>query len=641
MGEEAWQKTMALRAETIARERSDPLRHGYEPSIWKLCDCLIDAPWVDPEYARRVREALGFKLAVKTLLILGGNRGSKSQYAARTTLRLLLYKAWRRAWCLHNKRSMGITYQQPVVRRYMPPRYRRKIKEEVANINFSIKNGFTEGKFVLDTGSECEFLSYEDDPDSFEGGELDIIWDDELVPPELVETFELRIATRDGVQLITFTPVRGYSATVRMFQDGAQIAMESIAFLAPRDGGGVDVPSALGITADELAEINAAAKLRPERPAAAPQSRPEDVLKRALADELVPPGTVRPRDGGVREIQLENGRRFELVPRVARCAVDESNPQAQQRAIVWFHSSDNPFGNPKNVVGKVLGKSRAYVLERFYGKADKLVSTRFPMFSREVHVIAPADVPVHGTNVHVADPSTGRNFFMLWGRFTSEELVIYREWPGNYEIPGYGVPGPWALPDGKKPDGRAGPATESFGFGYMNYKLELARLEGWLDYERRRPEDISEEDWIRSWSPEAGAREVILERCMDSRFASQPKLETDRPVTLLTEFDKWGLNFRPITGHGEGDNSAIREGVIEINALLRYDPEKPVDYFNKPKLRISANCLNLIYALENWTGADGTKGACKDPIDCLRYLVQGGYSFLPDDAFESAGGGHY
>jgi len=37
-------------------------------------------------------------------------------------------------------------------------------------------------------------------------------------------------------------------------------------------------------------------------------------------------------------------------------------------------------------------------------------------------------------------------------------------------------------------------------------------------------------------------------------------------------------------------------------------------------LFISDNCKNLIYCLKEWTGADGEKGATKDPIDCLRYL---------------------
>lgn len=627
MGEEEFKRVLAMRAENIQREKFDPLKHGYEPPIWKLCDCLIDAPWVDRDLARQVREALGFTKIVKTLLILGGNRGGKSQYAARTMMRILLHKAWRRAWCLHNKRAMGVTYQQPVVRRYMPPTLRRKIKEEVANLNYSVKNGFTEGKFVLPGGSECEFLSYEDDPDSFEGGELDVICPDELVPPELVETFELRIATRDGVQIITFTPIRGYSATVRIFQDGAKVVLENVAHLAPKDAGPADVSAALGVTAAELAELNLAAGLRPERAASAPQSRPEDVIARVLSGQLRP--------------TMPAGRKFELVPRVARCAIDDSNPQAQQRAIVWFHSSDNPYGNPKNVVGKVLGKSRAYVLERFYGVANKLVSSRFPTFDLNVHTCKPGAVPPRGTNVHVADPSTGRNFFMLWGRFTPEALYIYREWPGNFEIPLHGVPGPWAIPDGKKLDGRMGPAQDSFGFGYRQYKEEFARLEGWHDYDRKRPDDMTEEDWIRSWSPENGTREPILDRCMDSRFASSPKLENDRPVTLITEFEGWGICFRPITGHGEGDNTAIREGVIEINALLAYNPEKPVDYFNRPKLIVSEACQNLIYALLNWTGADGTKGACKDPIDVLRYLVQGGYAHLPEGAFASAGGGHY
>ena len=40
----------------------------------------------------------------------------------------------------------------------------------------------------------------------------------------------------------------------------------------------------------------------------------------------------------------------------------------------------------------------------------------------------------------------------------------------------------------------------------------------------------------------------------------------------------------------------------------------------------------MIYALENWTGADGEKGACKDPVDLLRYL------FMSECEDDGAGG---
>jgi len=54
---------------------------------------------------------------------------------------------------------------------------------------------------------------------------------------------------------------------------------------------------------------------------------------------------------------------------------------------------------------------------------------------------------------------------------------------------------------------------------------------------------------------------------------------------------------------------------------LAFDINEPLSPLNQPKLYITENCKNLIYCLREWTGHDGDKGATKDPIDCLRYLV--------------------
>ena len=128
-----------------------------------------------------------------------------------------------------------------------------------------------------------------------------------------------------------------------------------------------------------------------------------------------------------------------------------------KRAVVFFHSSDNPYGNPKEVWGMIAGKPEDFVKERFYGVALKEMRARFPKFNLDVHVVAPEEVPADGTNYKMVDPCSGRNFFMLWIRVTPEHAYVYREWPGDYYIEGVGVPGPWALPDGKKMDGRRGP----------------------------------------------------------------------------------------------------------------------------------------------------------------------------------------
>lgn len=301
----------------------------------------------------------------------------------------------------------------------------------------------------------------------------------------------------------------------------------------------------------------------------------------------------------------------------------------EKRAIVFFHSRDNPYGNPKNIWSVLAAKPMDFIRERWFGMASKMQAMRFPKFNTKIHVVRPDQIPAAGTNYHFVDPTGGRNFFMSWFRVTPEAAYLVREWPGPYYIEGIGVPGPWALPDGKRADGRAGPAQTTFGWGLRDYKRQIAALEGWKDAEtseREGRKPTGEE--IDQWDPNSGAKERVQERFMDSRFASEPKMEKDRPVTLLTDFEDLLLYFTPTPGDD------ISEGVQQINDALNYDTDRPVDFFNKPKLLISSECPNTIFALQTWTGKDGNKGACKDPIDLLRYFLLSECDYLGDQSGE-------
>jgi hypothetical protein len=58
-----------------------------------------------------------------------------------------------------------------------------------------------------------------------------------------------------------------------------------------------------------------------------------------------------------------------------------------------------------------------------------------------------------------------------------------------------------------------------------------------------------------------------------------------------------------------------------INDSLYYDTAQELSSTNEPKLFVTDTCPNTIYAFKTWTGRDGAKGACKDPVDCVRMLV--------------------
>jgi hypothetical protein len=95
------------------------------------------------------------------------------------------------------------------------------------------------------------------------------------------------------------------------------------------------------------------------------------------------------------------------------------------------------------------------------------------------------------------------------------------------------------------------------------------------------------------------------------------------------------MYFQPAAG------VRIEDGVTIINDALAHDTGQPLSPINEPKLYIAKSCENLIYSLREWTGADGDKGASKDPIDCLRYLGVMQPEQYEKDSFKSKGGGSY
>ena len=581
MGEETWLSLMKRREEIIARERHDPIRFEWEPPVWKLCDALLEWPWVDRSWAARVRKKMGIRDFLRLLLILGGNRGSKSRYAARCMMKLLLGKPESSVWIFHSNHQNSVEQHQSLMWELLPAELRRTIRSQKGYISYTQKYGFSDDKLVLPNGAACLFRNYEQD----------------------IKTLEFRIATRSGRVVSTFTPILGYTGTVKLFLDGARTAVESTGWLLPKDGGPEDWERALDL------------------------ERFEELLEELLEERTTGPvvATEEGTEGakGTEERPAVRERRFEKVPRVMQCFDG-------RRGVVFFHTSDNPFAPPRNVADTLAKASQIKIRERWYGIGNKVVSTRFPRFDARVHVVR--DVPAAGTNYLIIDPASGRNFWMHWLRVTPESVIVYREWPGNYEIPGVGVPEPWALPDGKHLDGKAGRGQDAFGFGLVEYKQEIARLEGWKDGEAKTGDgktiDLRQEDQrpktkgtkvegmaVEEWGAENGAREVVAGRWMDSRFASAPRLEADRPVTLLEEFGELNLWFEPTPGDD------INEGVALVNDWLYFDADRPVDFWNKPRLYVHESCVNTIFALQNWTGRDGAKGACKDPIDTLRYAA--------------------
>jgi phage terminase large subunit-like protein len=71
--------------------------------------------------------------------------------------------------------------------------------------------------------SEIGLKSYEQGRGSFEGTEKDLVWLDEEPPVEVYEECGIRLMTRRGHLLLTFTPMEGMSKVVLEFIPGADL----------------------------------------------------------------------------------------------------------------------------------------------------------------------------------------------------------------------------------------------------------------------------------------------------------------------------------------------------------------------------------------------------------------------------------
>lgn len=506
LGEEKVAEILQLREDKITSEKLDPYRHGFEPEHWKMADEMLKSK--------------------SEVLILGGNRAGKTEWAAKRVIQTLVNIPNARVWCLHTTNQSSIQMQQDVVWKYLPPELKNARKTKITNVSYSQKNGFSDNTFILPNKSQCFFMNYAQDKRVIEGGEVDLIWCDELVPLDWIETLRYRIVTRRGKLIITFTPVLGYSQVVKDY--------------------------VAGCTFKEFLEA--------------------DLLDKDKTHVMGCP----------------KGK----MPFLAH----SMNSNA---GIMWFHSKLNPYNPFDQLASTLSGKNTNEIKIRAYGWAENTSGAQFPRFS-EVHLIKPDKIPNEGTNYMVVDPAGARNWFMLWLRVDEDDnMYVYREYPDISQ-------GEWALP-GEKSDGKMGSGQKNgAGMGLDDYKAKIKELE--------KDEDIVE----RYIDPRAGATQAAGK-------------EGGTSLIELLDQGEAPMYFVPASG------VSIEQGVAIINDLLYWNSSEPLSKINQPRLYVSEECKNLIFALKEWTGLDGDKGACKDPIDCLRYLAVMEPQYCGKDSFKSRG----
>jgi Intein splicing domain len=403
---------------------------------------------------------------------------------------------------------------------------------------------------------------------------------DEEASLEWIEAIIYRLVSRNGILYLTFTPRWGYTQTVKAVLDGALTLEE----------GEADV---------ELLAIR-------------------DPQGRILAAKKVP-------------LVQEN------------LSVNIPGHKVKGR-ICYFHTSENPYplGNWDNMKETLRGASEDKILTTAYGVPTRSMMSQFPMFKDSVHVVSLnrfREIQKGGGAWYMfLDPCSGRNWFMQWIFVdTTNRAFVAGESPsfgheGAY-IPGVGDPGPWAVA-GNKADGEMGDGQKERGWGYERYMEEIDRMERLLSgvgSERAATTHVGQH------SDATPAQKIsIAARWIDSRYGNARKTTEERSVTMIEELSDMGMDFLAAPtekyidgGRGGGDGS-----LRMINGKLFYDPARPIDVTNTPKLFVVETCPNTIFSLKEWTSRDGGHGACKDPIDCLRMFVLSGVEYVDESLMQ-------
>lgn len=270
--------------------------------------------------------------------------------------------------------------------------------------------------------------------------------------------------------------------------------------------------------------------------------------------------------------------------------------------IYYFWTEDNPFLPPATMEG-FKGRPEDEIKATAYGIPTKNAVSTFTLFDEDVHIIKHEEISFlkddfkgHLTRYHVIDPAGDKPWFMIWAAVDAlNRITIYREWPDE----SYGA---WGE-QGATPDGARGPAQKSNNYTIDDYVSLMKSLEG---------------------------EEEVFERLIDPRLSVTPTQTRDGAVTIMGELEDAGIIVIAAPGN------RIDPGLDLIKNALKYDQTKPISSTNVPKLRISDRCQNLIDSFKNYSNFSQHE-VWKDPIDCVRYLLEAGADHVSEKSMRSTG----
>src|SRR5258705_2636389 len=203
MGPEKLRQLALEREELIRLENEDAYRFGYYLSCWSDADKLVEEQLLTA--------------------IFGGNGAGETYYMARKGVEMMLNKPGAKVLWLHESEKPALDVQHAVVWRYLPKQFHEPTskRSRIRNITYSVKNGFSDGRFVLPNGSIGVFGTYKQDVGDYEGTGWSLICADENMPLSWLKTLLYRLPRAQGKFIWGYTPLHGITPAIRHIVEGA------------------------------------------------------------------------------------------------------------------------------------------------------------------------------------------------------------------------------------------------------------------------------------------------------------------------------------------------------------------------------------------------------------------------------------
>ena len=157
---------------------------------------------------REVLDRLLYKLGKKKIFVIfGGNRSGKTETGAGIVCEYLESTPNVEIMCATVDYKLSVDVQQSKINKLLR-------QSKVKYGQFSPVRGFTNSVILMKNNSKCIFRSYQQGREAVQGMDLDLIWWDEEGPWDFFQESLARLTDRDGVFLLTFTSLSGFTRLV-------------------------------------------------------------------------------------------------------------------------------------------------------------------------------------------------------------------------------------------------------------------------------------------------------------------------------------------------------------------------------------------------------------------------------------------